>query len=439
MIAAAVYALVTDLKPWGDNPRDNEAAVDHVVASIKRFGFGAPIVANTNGRIIAGHTRYQAALKLGLKSVPVRYLELDDAEAKALSLADNKLGEIAQWNEAKLSRILVELRSEKIELGGLGWDDAAITRLLSATVSEVSPGFSDPDEVLETPETESLTNLGDLWKLGKHKLLCADSLDLAEIQRLFAGVKPHLVYADPPYGISVVQPKSAWKGRGLIGGGNNGPGGKPYPFGGLKGTIDGSKPFGAKRMSNGDGGIIPANTYAPIIGDESTITAIQSRKICADLKIPVLVYWGANCYASGLPDSRGWLVWDKQTTGDFSDAELAWTNQDRAISRLIHTWNGLQKASERGQRRVHPTQKPVALATWVFDLLAPLGCVVFDPFGGSGSSLIACEQSERICLMMELSPAYCDVVLNRWSRFTGKDPIRTDGVRWSSLVSKASV
>ncbi len=165
--------------------------------------------------------------------------------------------------------------------------------------------------------------------------------------------------------------------------------------------------------------IIQPNSYAPVIGDDSTETALAGYRVLDELGCPVIVLWGGNYFASALPPSRCWLVWDKETNGSFADAELAWTNRDAVVKLFRHQWSGLMKDSERGERRCHPTQKPVALAEWVIATLAPSARIVLDLFGGSGSTLIACEIQHRACRMMELSPHYCDVIVKRWEQFTG--------------------
>jgi DNA modification methylase len=178
-----------------------------------------------------------------------------------------------------------------------------------------------------------------------------------------------MVYTDPPYGVNIVN------GQGKIG------------------------------LSN--------NKYEPIIGDDSTQTAIDSYNLCVSLNIPILVFWGGNYYSSALKDSQGWIVWDKDNgKTSFADCELAWTNQNRATRIFKHMWNGNARASEGGQKRVHPTQKPIELALWCFKEYASDSKTVLDLFGGSGST--------RRCFMMELSPNYCDVIIARWEKLTGR-------------------
>ncbi len=207
---------------------------------------------------------------------------------------------------------------------------------------------------------------------------------------MMAGGKVDMVFTDPPYGISIVQGAS----------------------------VGGAKPFG--RV--GYDGIIPAGKYRPIIGDETTETAVKAWLLCQRITARVQIFWGAQNYAEQLTPTNAWIVWDKDNFGsNFGDAELAWTSGEGRIRLFRHQWIGLMKASERGERRVHPTQKPVALAEWCFNEFGDSGDVVLDLFLGSGSTLIACENTGRVCLGMEISEPYCDIIVRRWQNFVGLD------------------
>lgn len=243
-------------------------------------------------------------------------------------------------------------------------------------------GFTDPDEVPEPPK-EPIAKKGDLWILGDHRVLCGDSTNNDDVEKLMGGEKADMAYNDPPYGISIVG------------------GGKAF------GSVGGDK-------------IVKANSYAPIVGDDTTETAIKAFNLCSNLLIKTMIFWGGNHYSSNLPDSSCWIVWDKDNTGNFADAELAWTNQKSAVRIFKHTWNGLIKESERGEKRVHPTQKPVALAEWCLKQYGAEGDIVLDLFLGSGSTLIASEQTGRKCRGIEISPIYCEIIVKRWEDFTGK-------------------
>ncbi len=178
--------------------------------------------------------------------------------------------------------------------------------------------------------------------------------------------------------------------------------------------------------------------------DDSTSYAIDAYNIIEGvLKIPRQVWWGANYYCHSLPLSNNWFVWDKRVDDKQrdtqSDCELAWVKSKWSSVRIFrHLWKGMMKDSERGSARIHPTQKPVALAEWAFDYFKEVNSVI-DLFGGSGSTLIACEKTNRHCRMMELDEKYVDVILQRWADFTGKDPIReADGAKWSELKNASN-
>jgi DNA modification methylase len=195
-----------------------------------------------------------------------------------------------------------------------------------------------------------------------------------------------MVYTDPPYGISIVNES------GHVGGGK----------------------------------LAQVGTYAPVANDDSIDVAVEAIQTIKSLEAKVEIIWGGNYYANHLENSSCWIVWDKQNTGNFADAELAWTNQKTAVRIFQHMWNGMIKGSEKGQKRVHPTQKPIALAEWCYEQYGKECETVLDLFAGSGSSLIACETKKKQGFMMELSPAYCDVIVKRWEDFTGKKAVLSE-------------
>ena len=229
-----------------------------------------------------------------------------------------------------------------------------------------------------------------------------------DCREIMAGLDaPDLIIADPPYGISIVAANVS------IGGGES----YDIPFGGRKasGTDGAAKPFGSQsvRGSVGASNIIPVNKYAPIVGDESTETAVTSFATAYKLfPKSVHVWWGANYYADSLPPSSCWYVWDKNNTGNFADAELAWCSKKTAVRLFKHTWNGLLKESERNQRRVHPTQKPVALMKWIIQQNE--GCkTLLDPFMGSAPTLIAAKELGLNAVGIEMSEEYCEIAAKR--------------------------
>lgn len=239
---------------------------------------------------------------------------------------------------------------------------------------------------------ECKVSLGDVWQLGRHKLFCGDSCDEAAVMAFLAGAKPTFIWADPPYGIDVVNVKTG-QVRGQVGATN----------------------------------LCQAGVYAPIIGDDTIHTASISSKLCLQLFGDAThIWWGANYYANVLPNSKGWWVWDKNTTGNFfADCELAWTNVDKPAKLFKHTWSGMIKESEHGQKRVHPTQKPIALVVEALKVFGKNDAeVIFDPFLGSGISILAAEQTGHTAYGIEMSPDYCQITIERWEKLTGETAIK---------------
>lgn len=374
-----------DLRDYDKNPRKmDKKRFEKLVESLKTDGYHQRLLINTDGTIIGGHARKKALLKAGYKEsseievlVPDRLLVDEDFDR--VNIRDN-----LPYGEFDFDILANNFVAEQLLEWGMPED--WLKFLQDQEEIEVS---EEDNEVPEVPE-EAVTKLGDVWKLGEHRLMCGDATFIEDVLKLMGDnpdVKMDVVYTDPPYGVSIVSSN----------------------------TVGGTKGFG----SVGGGKIVKANKYAPIIGDDSIRTAVDCYNLCsALLNIPVLVFWGGNYYSNSLPNSQGWIVWDKENTGNFADCELAWTNQDRATRIFKHMWNGMIKASEHGSKRVHPTQKPIELALWCLKEYAPKSKNVLDLFGGSGSTLIACEKSKRKCLMMELSPNYCDVIIARWEKLT---------------------
>ena len=373
---------VSALIPYINNAKKHsDEQVDKIAASIREFGFLNPVLIDKNLNIIAGHGRVMAAKKLGLQTVPCAFIEgLSEAQRKAYILADNRLGELAEWDMELVDLELKDLSDIGFDIDLTGFDIDSFVKEEEAEIEQ--------DEVPE--EVETRCKLGDLWKMGGHRLICGDSTDVMVIDRLMDGVKAKLLLTDPPYGIDVVK-------------GNK---------------VGGDKSFG--KVCGGN--IVKSNTYSAIIGDDTTDTARASYDVaiaCTDNQI----IFGGNYFTDFLPPSRCWIVWDKQNTGNFADAELAWTSFDRGVKLYHFLWNGLCREGSReveGKTRVHPTQKPVGMFADILKDFSEDNDTILDLFGGSGSTLIACEQLNRKCCMVELDPHYCDVIIQRWENLTGK-------------------
>ena len=385
---------VSSLIPYARNSRTHsDSQVGQIAASIKEFGFLNPIIVDGGNGIIAGHGRILAMQKMGLAEVPViDASHLTDVQRRAYIIADNKLAMNAEWDSEMLRVELDALGVDgfDIELTGFSLDEIA-----NLQIEEVPEGLTDEDAVPEAPD-KPLTVEGDVWVLGSHRLHCGDSTRIDAVEKLMDGHKADMVFTDPPYGISIV---------------------------GKAGSVGGEK-------------LAKVGVYAKVAGDASTDVAVSAIHIIKTLGAKVEVIWGGNYYSSHLKDSSCWIVWDKDNTGNFADAELAWTNQETAVRIFKHTWNGMIKESERGEKRVHPTQKPVALAEWC---IKEYGCecnTVLDLFGGSGFTLMACERIKKDSYTMELSTAYCDVIIKRFQEYTGKEAVlESTGETYNSKIS----
>lgn len=400
------------------NPKRH--ASDAIKRSIDRFGFAElPLIDERTGRLVAGHGRLDqlyAMRKAGQEPpdgvqvdasgewlVPVvrGWASRSDADAEAYVVASNRLTTLGGWDDEQLGELLSDLQEVDPELLGIaGYTEEDLAGLLGGGRTDLPPGSGDPDDAPEPPP-QPVSVLGDLWLLGPHRLLCGDSTNPDDVDRVLADLgPPGIVYTDPPYGISIVS-------GGKVGGGGA---------------------FGGKKNEKADGSnVIASSDYIPVAGDASPEVAADAfRLIHTAYPQARHVWWGGNHYAgsAALPDASCWLVWDKDNTGNFADAELAWTNHPGAVRLLRHMWNGMLRASERG-KRVHPTQKPVALAEWAFGVVDPDNSrrVVLDVFGGSGSTLLAAHTTDRTAAVIEMEPAYVDVIARRYQETAGTKPV----------------
>lgn len=406
------------IKPYPNNPKSHpEEQIEWLAGVIRKRGPDQPIVVDERGVIIKGHGRLEAAHRAKRADFPVVIKEgLSATEKRAMRIEDNQASLLAPWNPELMKIELNELKIGGYDIMTLGLSEFQLSDFMGGAQSQ----DINIDQTVEPPKNP-VVRFGDLWFLGEHRLLCGDSSDMDAVKLLLDGTTPDIANCDPPYGISIVKALGSTDGAKPFG---KVKGGKPHPFAGA-GRVkqpgrDGFKDRTGREHGPSRRAIIMPGVYAPIIGDETTATAVAAYKTLTDLKVKVVVLWGGNYYANELPPSRCWLVWDKENTGTFADAELAWTNQDKPVRLLRHQWSGLIKASERGEKRVHPTQKPVALSEWVIDALAPKAKTALDLFLGSGSMLIASERKGIRFFGMELAPAYIEASIIRWEKLTGR-------------------
>lgn len=375
-----VEKKLDDLIPYAKNAkRHDETQIANVAESIRQFGFVQPIVVDKNGVIVIGHCRALAAKRLGMEKVPcVAVDELTDEQVRALRIIDNKTNE-SPWDMELLAEELAD-----IDLSGFDFD-------FGIDLPEESKEDEDKEIVEdEAPEVdedaEPIAKLGDIWQLGRHRLMCGDSTDKATVELLMDGKKADLLLTDPPYGIDY---GGLLKGKGDGHGGADKNGWKSY-----------DAPTWDKERPN-------ENAFLLLL----SLTENQ-------------IIWGGNYFADILPPKMCWLVWDKgQRDFSLADGELAWTSIDKALR--IKSYS---RALANRENKVHPTQKPIELLRWCIEDIAERNMervnTVLDLFGGSGSTLIACEQLDRTCYMMELDPKYCDVIIDRWQALTGERAVK---------------
>ena len=382
------YIAVSKLKPYSKNARQHaEQDVSTIIESIKEFGFSDPIgVWSDDNVVVEGHGRLIAAKKLKLKEVPVIRLDhLTDEQRRAYALAHNKTAEMSDWDYDLLNSELGDIFD--IDMGNFGFDINIEEEISDEDVHE--------DAVPEPPK-EPISKIGDIWLLGRHRLMCGNSTDKNDIDTLMNGARANLLLTDPPYGINVVAHKT-----GKIGGD------KPVTMG----TVHGESKSGIIKQ---------AKVYHQIIGDDSTDTAKINYELVAPISDTQIIF-GGNYFTDFLKPSRCWIVWDKQNTGSFADVELAWCNLDKSAKLYHFMWNGLCREGSReleGKSRVHPTQKPVGLLVDILKDFSNENDIILDCFGGSGSTLIACEHTNRTCYISELSEHYVDTILTRWITLT---------------------
>lgn len=414
--------------PYENNPRKNDGAVDAVAASLREFGFRQPIVVDENGVILVGHTRWKAAQQLGLTQAPVHVAkDLSPAQARAYRIADNQTATIADWDFDLLPVELLELKDAEFDLGLLGFADDELSKLLEGDLME---GLTDEDDVPQPPD-EATTQPGDLWLLGDHRLLCGDSAIPADLDRLLQGAVIDLVNTDPPYNVRV-EPRS----NNAIAAGNSSfaaPRTHHQKFD-LQRHPEQAKPTQSKMRAK-DRPL--ANDFVSD-GQFDQLLHAWFQNLARALRPGGSFYiWGgyanlgnypAPLAQAGLYFSQG-VVWDKQhpvlTRKDFMGAfEICFYGWKEGAGHKFHGPNNatdlwhLKKVNP--QSMVHLTEKPVELAVRAIQYSSLAGANVLDLFGGSGSTLIACQQTGRRAFLMELDPPYCDVIVERWEKFTGR-------------------
>lgn len=388
MFFPSIKANVADLIPYARNSRTHsDEQVTQIASSIKEFGFTNPVLIDRDNGIIAGHGRVMAAKKLGMKEVPCIVADgWTDAQKKAYVIADNKLALNAGWDNATLALEFAELQ----ELGF----DLSLTGFSAQELAAINPievaGLTDEDAVPEAPEVP-VTVLGDVWLLGNHRLMCGDSTSIDAVETLMAGQKADMVFTDPPYGVSYTGGLQD-KGRGLEG--------------------------NSRQMIKGD----DVDLYEDAVVIASQYCSGPVFMFYADT-VPFGLYRGIEKVGGSVV---ALLIWKKKGGYGALGASykpnhepcVIWRTKGSNLNFIGSTTeNRIWEEDRDGQNKMHPTQKPVAIPERA--IRNHKADVVLDLFGGSGSTLIACEKTGRHCRMMELDPKYCDVIVKRWEEFTG--------------------
>ena len=409
------------LIPYARNSRTHsDAQVAQIAASIKEFGFTNPVLIDETGSIIAGHGRVMAARKLAITDVPsIRLTHLTDAQKKAYVIADNKLALNAGWDDEMLAVELTDLKDMGFDLDLTGFSTDEIEALLAPVGTE---GLTDEDAVPEVPEAP-VTVLGDVWLLGKHRLLCGDSTSIDAVETLMAGAGADMFLTDPPYNVA-------------YGGAGGNAANKNKVDGGNRNT---------NTILNDD---MSDDAFRQFLRDAFT-TATTAMKPGAVFYIWHSDSEGFNfrgaCKDSGL-QVRQCLIWKKSSLV-MGRQDYQWKHEP-----CLYGWKegaGHLWASDRTQTTilefdkpkhndVHPTMKPVGLFEYQMLNNTKGGDIVLDLFGGSGTTIIAAEKNGRYGYLMELDPKYCDVIVQRWQEFTGQTAtLESNGKPFISLKKAA--
>lgn len=405
-VKALFKVSIDDLEPMQGNLKDlSTENFEKLRRQILDRGFSAPFFVWDDGesyKLMDGHQRLRALKQMRSEGYEIPMLSAIEISAKNEDDARGKLFGLASQFGEVTSQGLYELMNEwQIDVDQIMSD----YRMPEIDMSEFKSEFfeeldtSDTDDAAPEVPKVPKSKLGDIWTLGEHRLMCGDSTSLEAVEKLMAGEKADMVFTDPPYGMHL----------------------------------------DADYSKMGNSTIKPGRKHSDVIGDQHEFDPSVLFELFGYCK--EIILFGADYYADKIPrrNSGAWLVWDKRVEKRFdkiigSAFELVWTRTKRKRQILRHeyvSWASRMADNVEG-KKPHPTMKPVGLLIEI--LLMTDGSLVVDLFGGSGSTLIACEKTGRRCFMSEIDPGYVDVILTRWSTFTGKDPVRDDGVTWSSLT-----
>lgn len=397
MSITIIQRNVGDLIPYARNSRTHsEDQVAQIAASIKEFGWTNPILVDSGGVVIAGHGRLMAARKLGYTEVPtIELSEMTETQKRAYVIADNRLALNAGWDNEMLTVELNELLADGYSLDILGFDAKELDALLEPEVIE---GLVDEDAVPEAGP-EPITKPGDVWLLGKHRVMCGDSASIDAVDVLMAGKKANMVFTDPPYNIASEKPSAAAQIR------------------------DSFKRLNESEWDKDFNFLDVAGSITAYLADDASVYVCTSHHLLGQI-----LGWMKEDFKS-----HGLCVWKKPNPMP-SLHKRHWTWCTEFIcyaTKGKHTFNfpetghalSVWEIEKQRSNDLHPTMKPVAVPEHGISMSSTKGHIVLDLFGGAGSTLLACEKLERQARLMELDPKYCDVIVKRWEDFTGKKAV----------------
>ena len=399
------------LRPYERNPRTHsEAQVDQIAASMVEFGWTNPILIDENAGILAGHGRLLAARKLGLAEVPViRFEHLSEAQKRAYVLADNQIALQAAWDDALLAEELAWLRDERFDLDLVGFDATELERLL--TLADGEAGSDEVEDEVPEPPEEPVSKPGDLWVLGSHRLLCGDATVLADVERVLGGQLADMTWTDPPYNVDYANtPKDKLRG-------------KHRPI--LNDNLGGG--FEAFLLDACTNIVAVTKGAVYVCMSSSELHTLQRAFAAAGGKWSTFVIWAKSTFTLGRADYQR----------QYEPILYGW--KDGAD----HYWCGARDQGDvwffdkPAKNDLHPTMKPVALVERAIRNSSKSRDVVLDPFGGSGSTLIACEKTGRQARLIELDPKYVDVIIQRWQDWTDATAVlEGDGRSFGALAGQ---
>ena len=393
-----VNVKIAEVTPYANNPRNNDAAVESVAKSIEKFGFIGAIILNKDKVIINGHTRVKACKKLGMETVPAIIVDhLTKEQEDALRIADNKTGEIAEWNEDLLRAELKALEEAGFGIEDLGFDNSELEALLEGDVS-VSVGETDPNAAPEVPEV-AVSRPGEVYVLGNHRLVCGDSTKAEDVGRVCKEGEADMWLTDPPYNV-------AYEGSNGL-------------------TIQNDsmedvkfREFLRTAFGHAEKTLKPG---APFYIFHADSEGYNFRGACHDigLRVRQCLVWKKNALVLGRQDYQ-WI--HEPCLYGWKDGGPHPWYADRSQTTVM-------EFNKPKKNDVHPTMKPVEMLVYLLQNSSKRGDVVLDTFGGSGSTLIACEQTGRVCKTVELDPRYCDAIRRRWAEFK-----HGEGCDWAKLT-----